>query len=518
MFVESRDLEPGSIIEGDVCVIGSGAAGMTLARELMDARNGAPIRVIVLESGGREEQEAITDLNRGTNVGREYHELHQARSRYFGGSTNCWAGMCAPLDPIDFEQRDYLPHSGWPFDRATLDPYYARAQDHLRLGPFDYSPTPWESEGEAFDFGPDAPIESGVFQTARGAKRMGKVFREQFERADTVRVYLHATVTSIDLTQAGTAVDTVTCKVLDGPTFKARARYVILAAGGLENPRILLASNAVQTAGIGNRHDLVGRFFMEHPHTDHESFLVGSPGMHNWDFYKSRGHGQRKSHAFRTWGYLRVKDEVLRREQLVNVHSVVFDYEQRARKIKNKREIPLREAMTPVLADTDGDRGRPVAVPEQALHFTFGTPSESAPNPASRVRLSTSSTDAFGVPRIELDWKLSPIDKRSVRRMHELMAESFGRAGLGRMYLTMSEADDDQWPAQMQGGWHHMGTTRMHDDPKRGVCDATGRVHGVANLFVAGSSLFPTSGAANPTFTILALAIRLADQLGGKLR
>ncbi|MFO7567711.1 MAG: GMC family oxidoreductase [Enhygromyxa sp.] len=513
MFVESSELQPDSIVEGEVCIIGSGAAGMTIARELM----GKQTRVIVLESGGHKEEDEIVDLSKGKNVSRKYHPLHRARSRFFGGSTNCWAGLCAPLDPIDFEQRDWLPHSGWPFDRATLEPYYQRAHEHLRLGPHDYTPKSWEEQGAAFDFGPDAPIESAVFQGAQGARRMGKVFRKEFERAKDVTVYLHANVTSIDLVEGGTAVDSLTCKVLDGPTFKVRAKYFVLAAGGLENPRILLASNAVQSVGIGNQHDLVGRFFMEHPHTDHESFLVGSPGMMNWEFYKSKGHGERKDRRYKTWGYLRVKDEVLRREQIVNVHSVVFDYEQRARKIKHKREYPLLDAMMPVLADTDGDRGQPAGVPEQTLHFTFGTPSESAPNPESRVTLSTSDKDAFGIPRIELHWKLLPIDKRSIRRMHELMAESFGRAGLGRMYLTLTD-DDEQWPPQMHGGWHHMGTTRMHDDPKQGVCDADGYVHGVSNLLVAGSSLFPTSGAANPTFTIMALAIRMADHIEGKLK
>lgn len=517
MFVESRELQPNSIIEGDICIIGSGAAGMTIARELM----GTPLRVIVLESGGDEEEDEITALARGKNVGRKYHRLERARSRFFGGSTNCWAGLCAPLDPIDFEQRDWLPHSGWPFDRATLDPFYARANEHLRLGAHDYTPAAWEEESAAFDFGPDAPIESAVFQVVRGARRMGKVFRKEFERAKNVTVYLHANATSIDLVEDGTAVDSITCKVLGGTTlhntFKARAKYFILAAGGLENPRILLASNSVHGAGIGNQHDLVGRFFMEHPHTDHESFLVGSPGLMNWEFYKYRDHGEKRDWRYQTWGYLRIKDEILRREQLVNVHSVIFDYQARARKIKNKREYPLLDAMMPVLADTDGNRGQPARVPEQTLHFTFGTPSESAPNPASRVRLSTSDKDAFGIPRIELDWKLMPIDKRSIRRMHELMAEGFGRAGLGRMYLTLTD-DDEQWPAQMHGGWHHMGTTRMHHDPKQGVCDANGCIHGVANLLVAGSSLFPTSGAANPTLTIVALAIRMADHLGGKLK
>ena len=514
MFVESRDLQPDTIIEADVCIIGSGAAGMSLARELM----GKAIQVVVLESGGKKEEDATIDLMKGKNVGRKYHALHRARSRFWGGSTNCWAGMCAPLDPIDFEQRDYLPHSGWPFDRNTLDPYYARAQKFLRLGDYDYTPEGNADTGTAFDFGPEAPVESSLFQGARGARRMGKVFRKQFEKESNVTVYLHANVTSIDLVEGGGAVDTVTCKVLEGPTFKARAKYVVLATGGLENPRILLSSNAVQKAGIGNQNDLVGRFFMEHPHTDHESFLVGSPGLVDWRYYTSQGHNRaKKTHHYRTWGYLRIKDEVLRREQILNVHSVLFDYEQRKKKIKHGYEYPLLDSIAPVLADTDGNFGEAAEVAEQVLHFTFGTPSEQAPNPDSRVLLSPTEKDAFGIPRIDLQWKLLPIDKRSVRRMHELMAQSFGLAGLGRMYLTLTD-DDEQWPKQMKGGWHHMGTTRMHDDPKQGVCDANGYVHGVSNLLVAGSSLFPTSGAANPTFTIVALALRLADHLEGKLQ
>jgi choline dehydrogenase-like flavoprotein len=119
-------------------------------------------------------------------------------------------------------------------------------------------------------------------------------------------------------------------------------------------------------------------------------------------------------------------------------------------------------------------------------------------------------TDALGMPRVRLEWRLRPADMRSMVRAQEIVDEELRRAGLGRLQI---ELDDATPPPGLKGGWHHMGTTRMHLDPRQGVVDEHCRVHGVANLYVAGSSVFPTAGYANPTLTLCALAIRLADRV-----
>ena len=196
-------------------------------------------------------------------------------------------------------------------------------------------------------------------------------------------------------------------------------------------------------------------------------------------------------------GYLTVSDAVQREEQLLGFCSFLAE------------EAPLPD-FEGALADVVRQMDAPQEDPARRAIF-FMNELEQAPNPASRVRL-IEQRDALGMPRVQLEWRLSGLDKRSIRRAHELLARELGRAGLGRLQLMLSE-DEHRWPPELGGGRHHMGTTRMHRDPARGVVDPDCRVHGVGNLYVAGSSVFPTVGAANPTLTIVALALRLADHL-----
>jgi choline dehydrogenase-like flavoprotein len=494
---DARQIEEGRRLDCDVCIIGGGAAGLTIARELMRTRH----RVLVLESGGLEADERNQALYEGSNLGRSYYPLHTSRTRAFGGTTQCWSGMCVPLQPIDFEERDWVPHSGWPLSRADLDPYYRRAHEVLGLGPYDYDPESWQ-DADRRPFALRGPLVTSVFQ-ADPPLRMGTTWRAPIEAAENVRVLLHANATNLVLGTGARTLDAVEVHCLDGPAFRVRALRTVLATGGIENARILLASNGVEPAGVGNRHDRVGRFFMEHPHTPGESALVPSPHLPPHGFYARHEVGDH-----RVWGRFHAPDEVLRRERILSFSILLFE------RIPKPR-YPLIEAVREVIADTDALPGRgPSASGDvgegDTRLFSLGTPSEQAPNPESRVTLD-SSRDELGMRRAQLRWVLSPIDKRTIRRAHELFALSVGRAGLGRVKVTLTT--DEQWPEQTNGGRHHMGTTRMSDDPRRGVVDAHGYVHGVDNLLVAGSSVFPTAGAANPTLTIVALALRMSDHL-----
>jgi choline dehydrogenase-like flavoprotein len=143
-------------------------------------------------------------------------------------------------------------------------------------------------------------------------------------------------------------------------------------------------------------------------------------------------------------------------------------------------------------------------------HIDVTTRIDPAPNPASRITLSD-ERDALGQRRAQLDWRLDSLDKHSVNRTLEIMGAALGRAGLGRLQIVSD--DDTTWPEDIRGGWHHMGTTRMSDDPKQGVVDKHCQVHGISNLFVAGSSVFPTAGSGTPTMTLVSLALRLADRI-----
>ena len=485
MLTDAREVPPGTVVEREVCVIGAGAAGITLGLELA----GAPFRVALLESGGFEPEAETQDLYRGRIHGREYHPLHEARTRRFGGSTHCWTGLCRPLDAIDFEAREWVAHSGWPFGLEALRPFYARAQRICLLEDFVTDGSTWASAERPVLPLPGDLVETRNLQVA--ASRFGEVHRSAITSAANLDTFLHANAVELRTNEAGTLVEGVRVATLSGGEFELRARIVVLAAGGIENARLLLASNRLRPSGLGNDHDLVGRFFMEHPHFTAAAFLPARADL-ALELYHPHPRGRVSNQAV-----LVPTAAVARRDRILGFWAV----------LASEGTLPgFERSLARTVHALDGGAGDP---PLRAVFLLAA--GEQVPNPHSRVRL-IEERDALGMPRVQLEWRLSELDKRSMLRAHQLLARALGRAGLGRLQILVSE-DDAEWPEGMSGGRHHMGTTRMHEDPRQGVVDAHCRVHGVANLHVAGSSVFPTSGSAGPTLTLVALAIRLADDL-----
>ncbi|MGB7931009.1 MAG: GMC family oxidoreductase [Gammaproteobacteria bacterium] len=515
MIEDARRLPEDTLIETDLAIIGAGAAGITIARELA----GTDLRICLLESGGLEFEQDTQNLYNGENGGRWYFPLDKCRLRYFGGSTNHWGGWCRPLTPIDFEARDWVPYSGWPITRADLDPYYERAQPVTETGPFRYDATSfWEEQIGARML----PLSLGLITTTffqySPPTRFGTRYRKDIEQAANVRALLHATVTEIETSETGAEVTGLRVATLGGPSFRVSARRYILATGAIENPRLLLLSNRSQPAGVGNTHDLVGRFFMEHPHVPGVAGMVTSrPEAFNAAYTQHLSLADSIVHSA-----LIPTDALLRRERLQqavftigvlgvytaeNLASKTPADQQRARDIFN-----LQRDLDPPRTTDHPPAGYNDWPPAGALGAScaFGCACEQAPNPDSRVTLSD-ERDALGLPRARLDWRLSEADKLSLNRIVRAVAEEFGAQSLGRVQPALS--DDGNWPEETIGGYHHMGTTRMADSPELGVVDANCKVHGVANLYIAGSSVFTTGGASNPTLTIVALALRLADHL-----
>lgn len=516
MFVDARTIPDRSLIEADVCIVGAGAAGITIARELQ-AR---PRRVVLLESGGFTADKATQSLYAGEVLERPYFPLDSARTRtrYFGGTTNEWTGECRPLDALDFEQRDWVPDSGWPFGLAHLLPFYEKAQYLCQLGPFAYAAADSHEQGVRPIAFHGERIESHAFHYSPPT-RFGDFYRDEIRAATNVMAYLWANVVDLETPTPPAEVSAVRVACLSGNRFRVKARVFILAAGGIENPRLLLLANKVQPAGLGNTYDQVGRYFMEHLYLDQAATILAREGNIS-EFYTS-GHW---SEGRRVRGILSLSPEVQRLEKLTN-YSAVLDVGYLRAAVAGCRSLMRvfcrRQAPAEALAHVQNTfqllGGRVAARlkirgAEQSvrLHLVKNV-MEQAPNPESRVVLGQ-DRDQLGCPRIALRWSLTGIDKRTAHRAHEIMAEELWRAGIGRLRSFMGE-ESDPWPAALRGARHHMGTTRMHPDPRRGVVDPDGRVHGIANLYVAGSSVFPTSGSANPTLTILALALRLAEHL-----
>jgi len=232
MFSDAREVEDGAIIEGDICIVGAGAAGITLALGLLDGGR----RIVLLESGGFDYDHDTQALYQGVNLGLPYYDLDVCRLRYFGGTTNHWEGRCRPLDPIDFEARPWVPHSGWPITKATLDPFYARAHEICQLGPYRYDPADWLQPGEsALAFDP-ARITTNLWQFSPPT-RFGETYRQALAMAPDVEVLLHADVVDIATNEAGAEVDRLQVATLSGRRFGVRARAYVLACGGIENAR-----------------------------------------------------------------------------------------------------------------------------------------------------------------------------------------------------------------------------------------------------------------------------------------
>jgi choline dehydrogenase-like flavoprotein len=530
MFVDARSLPADTRLEADVCIVGAGAAGITLARALA----GRGREVLLVESGGLVPDLETQSLYAGESVGQPYFPLEACRLRFFGGTTNHWAGYARPLDRFDFEERPWIPESGWPFDADELAPYYAAAVPVLELAPGRYDAAFW-SQASGLPTLPLAPevFESRVFLRSPPT-RFGTAYRADLERAASLRVLLHANAVGIETEEDGAFVGALAIATLTGLRLRVRARHVVLAAGGIENARLLLASRpSGHPRGVGNAHDLVGRFFMEHPHLISAFFLPADPGEEA-AFYRTQ-----RTEEGRFEGTLNLHEGVLRRERLGAVSITLVPAPRRdARDLEaetapgmaslryllrtlRRRELPedLGRHVGRVLRDLDR-----VARAAWGRRLEDGAPgtmhkvffrAEQVPNPESRVTLAE-ARDALGMPRTRLAWRLTELDLRTLRRGHELLAREVGRAGLGRLFVPPDDPDRS-WTRDLFGGNHHMGTTRMHPDPRRGVVDAHGRVHGVTNLWVAGSSVFPTSGYANPTLTIVALALRLADRLQAAL-
>ena len=508
MLVDARSLDAGVPIEVDLCIVGAGAAGITIAREFID--DGAS--VLLLEGGGLAARPESQALYQGEVSGSDYHGLDRCRLRFFGGTTNHWGGTCRPLDAIDFEPRDWVAGSGWPISREQLLPYYERAQRVCQLGPLAYELEDW-SELSRGALALNAPrIASRLFQYSPPT-RFGVQYRRALWRAPRLQVLLNAN--AVALHTAAERVEWLEFVSIERTRHRVHAERFVLALGGIENPRLLLASGSER--GVGNEHDLVGRYFMDHPYVI-PAAVVAPTGAFSSDLYQRM---QVRGTALSA--FLTATPELQRSEGLLNFGMSLIP-RGRAAATQSLGQVALELSrgewpdelaakLADILANLDdvaADYYRELN-DESAFHMMHWM--ETTPNPDNRVTLQE-SRDRLGVPRPHLEWRISAEDIATMRRAYELVAGELGAAGAGRMRIDF-QADATDWGDSLGWGCHHIGTTRMHDDPAQGVVDRHCKVHGVDNLYVGGSSVFPTAGASNPTLTIVALALRLADHLKG---
>ena len=527
MLFDARTLPDQSVLQADLCIVGAGAAGITIAREFLSTG----LKVILLEGGAAKFKHRNQMLYSGETSGRSYLPLEFTRRRQFGGTTVTWSGRCRPLDEFDFSERSWVTHSGWPLTKQTLDPYYARAHSVCQLDAYDYSPAYWGSDP---GLDPSSYLEVKMFQSSPPTN-FGEVYRHELEQAANTRVFLNANAVRLTLHADGRSVASVECKTLHGNGFRVEARVYILAMGGLEIPRLLLISRDVQPDGIGNGYGLVGRFFMDHPYLTAGVATSISASLPQ-TFLKMNFEIKQKHLG--PLACVGLNEAKMRDERMLNgcayfvkrpVYKLIDTYFSRTMADFMQIHDILRHATAPSArifqslgkAALQVTRIAPTIrriiehriSPSYAWGIRFQL--EVAPNPESRVVLSE-KRDPLGMPRLDLKWQMTPQDLQSYHRFEALFIAALPQMGIKARPFT-HDVDSSGWPVTLQIGKHHMGTTRMHGDPQYGVVDENSRVHSTANLFIAGSSVFPTSGMANPTLTILALAIRLADHVKARL-
>lgn len=506
MHIDARNLENNSVIEGDICIIGAGAAGISMALEWIGTRH----KVILLEGGGFEYDERVQELYDGKTTGQKYYPLKGCRLHYFGGTTGHWAGYCSTFEEIDFKKRDWVPHSGWPITRADLDPFYARAHKNVDLGPYDYSLAYWQTQYPGYK---PLPIDEKVVWNKMWQfsppTRFGEKYKNTIVNAANVHLYTYANVVDIKANPTVKNIEEVTVKNYTGKQHTVKAKYFVVACCSIQNARLLLASNKQAPKGLGNDNDNVGRYFMEHLEIKSAELWLEKPDPMNLymvEYNKTKARAELAISAQKQEEHKILNGTTsLTPLDLAKKYPAMIDVWSPDRK-KNEETFK-----------SFGDE--PVAkTPDNGYNsFELFTRIEQAPNPDSRVTLDTEK-DSLGMPRATLNWALTPLEKRSIRKIYELLAHEVGRTGVGRVRLMeyLRDEKDYTWPSFTGGGWHHMGTTRMSDDPKTGVVDANCKVHGIDNLYIAGASCYATAAAPNPTLTLIALTLRLSDHLKGQ--
>lgn len=504
MLIDSRRLTGQPTLNCDVCIVGAGAAGITIARELI----GAGRNVILLESGGLEHDPATQALYEGEATGNVFEApesyLQGSRLRYFGGTTNHWAGYCRPLEDRDFEEREWVANSGWPLTADELKVFYRRALPILNLPTFDYDiDTEFAPSRGPLAWAPNSEITTAMIHFSPPT-RFGKAYREELEKAEEIRVLLYGNAVDFTTSPDSGRVIRLNVRCLSGSAFSIESKAYVLATGGIENARMLLLSRSQQPRGLGNQNDLVGRYFMEHLAMSAGEILGTIPPsllrLYEKKLDPKRGH-----------------------ESLGLFATTAIAQQTRGLLAFSARLVPSgRRKLTRERRDFLGAMMRfdhlsePPGPKTGVAYLELLVVAEQAPNPASRVTLSD-DLDALGLNKVHLDWRVESADYRSIYDSIHLLGIEFGRASKGRVRLGI-RYDEDALHPHNDGGKHHIGTTRMHASPSRGVVDRNCRVHGVPNLFVAGSSVFPTGGGeGTTTLTIVALALRLADRLKKEL-
>ncbi len=546
MILSSEELSDSTPLIATVCIVGSGAAGIALACDL----DKCGFKVLLLEAGGLKlDTAASDDFYKGTATAPHPNPA-EFRRVMFGGTTSIWGGRCVPFDRIDFERRDYIPNSGWPISYDDVLRYYPRAMAYCDAGTFDFTvggSLPGKTSTIA-GFSDDSVVMANRIERYSLPTDFGKRYRERLARSENVTVILHARCVALKKSAGEDRVESIEFIDRNGQRKRVQAQAFVLAAGGMETTRLLLAADP-EGRGLGNASDHLGRYYACHfenvfgkliPNSARVAFdfektadgvycrrkmqfsadaqrqhrLLNTAFRLHFPEYSDASHGSPVMSAI----YL-AKSTLLPEYQMILQHSAQLPVKSPA--TAHLRNVVLGLPKLVVFAfdwlfrGTLATRKLPYTlVPNADGSFPLEFNSEQTPLASSRITL-TNEVDRHGLRRVHAEWRVCEEDVEAAKRAYALLRETLNRTPVCRL-----EFDEERLHSSISRsvplGGHHIGTTRMAATAANGVVDQNCSVFESPNLFIASSSVFPTSSHANPTLTIVALALRLAEHLKAK--
>ena len=522
MFIDSNDKSLGSIFNQlfDICIIGTGPSGSILLKELSKNKEK---NICVIESGDFKIKKEHLEINKGENpfLGNYPHENYATnfgRLRQIGGTSNVWAGWSSPLNKFDFKKRDWIENSGWPINYDEFTKYFFKAQDFLKLDEYEYFDTLLNYvENKSQEKINDFLVQ--YWQFYKNPLNFRKKILNKFENHANVKIFYNLNCNDLILDDSLNSVKNIKCSNFNNENIQISSKIFVICCGGIENASLLLNSNSQESKGVGNRNSLVGKFFMEHPHiTFSKNFVSNKSYFKNFDKISSfkkpdvsklaglvlKYDIQEKESinnaitVFSNHNLLEVSSAVIARYSLA---SKIFpiEYINYIKKLANESPSALTDLFNLI---------------KHKLNNNFNNYSiiriEQEPTILNSVQLSQKK-NIFDKNIPTLNWALTNRDKKTIEINDKYISE----------YLIKNKIVDKierHHSDIIFGVGHHMGTTRMSYNEKEGVVDTDQKVFGYSNLYINGSSIFPTSGSVNPTLTIIALSFRLSEILCNRMK
>jgi hypothetical protein len=522
VFIDSRNFDKEMLLDADVCIIGTGPAGITIANYLSSLK----ISVTILESGGIDGETYNQELNQGNIVGQDPgYDLEMSRLRLFGGASNHWVGSNQMLDSWDFKYKDWIKYSGWPINLEDIRPYYKKAFEINEI-PNLIDDLPYFDKQNNFlkfklllekKLKEDIDLITNYINPLRFSNKYEKVFKN----SENIKTILHCTAKKI--TTDGNNIKNIEAETIQKKKVIIKAKYYVLAMGGIENARFLLLNLNNIPYNTLNNNPIIGSFFQEH-----YGFTAGTLLLHDeMAKYLRYKHNINFNNNLETESYFIPSEKTQYNQEMLNCRITFYEKDWNSLlsvdTIKNKSSYKdIYYSLTNLLNSMEGPIEWTKKIKKKDIILNkpqrvyLGM--EQSPNPSSRVFLGN-ELDKLGQRKASLDWSINETDELSIRKTVTWLSQIVGVHGIGRLQIG-EDLQNINWKSKnspIGGGYHHMGTTRMGSNVNESVVNQDCKYHQLNNLYIAGSSVFPTSGSTNPTLTIVALALRLAETLKNKM-